>query len=206
MKRFVTRALIVVAATFGIMFAQIAPASAATPPPAPLTASWWQQFVRSNSLDRCDLGTDDIVFLAGTTGQPVPPRSCTTNKTTFLVPLINVECSRAEGDGGTPEKLRACAKDFADHFANLKLVVDGNAETDFSNLRVQAESTFTATKGNVFGVPPARNSIFAADGYWALITLEPGEHTITFGGSYVPVAGQPPAFTTEVTYNLTVQT
>lgn len=51
-------------------------------------------------------------------------------------------------DGGTPEKRRACAKDFADHFTDFKLVVDGTAENGFG--RVQAESTFTATNKKCF--------------------------------------------------------
>ena len=62
----------------------------------------------------------------------------------------------------------------------------------------------SAGRGQHFGTPPANNSKFAADGYWALITLTPGEHTLTFGGSFVPVPDQPPAFTTLVTYDLRV--
>jgi hypothetical protein len=170
-------------------------------PDAALTASWWQQFVAirgSNSLDRCDVGTGEILFLAGTTGGSAT-RSCTTDKTMFLVPLINVECSTAEGNGTTFAELSACAKGFADDFSHLKLRVDGQAVGNLQSLRVQAESTFTSVKGNVFGIPKATDSQFAADGYWALITLTPGEHTLTFGGSYPP--GE---FTTEVTYHLLV--
>jgi hypothetical protein len=175
-------------------------------PDAPLTATWWQKIVAipGDSLGRCDVGTEDILFLAGTTGvepgQPVPTRNCTTEKATVLVPLINVECSRAEGDGGTFEKLRACAKGFADDFTNLKLVVDGDVVGDLNTLRVQAESSFTAANKNTFGIPPAKNSPFAADGYWALITLTPGEHTLTFGGTWPPGP-----FTTEVTYHLNIK-
>jgi hypothetical protein len=176
-------------------------------PDASLTASWWQKFVAipsapdANSLDRCDVGTGEILFLAGTT-EPggFDTRSCTTDKKIFLVPLINVECSRAEGDGGLSEQRRACAKDFADNFTDLKLVVDGEEVGDLNSLRVQTESSFTAANKNAFGIPPAKNSPFAADGYWALITLSPGEHTVIFGGSYPPAE-----FTTEVTYHLIVQ-
>jgi hypothetical protein len=58
------------------------PAAVAAPPqvkkPAPgLTALWWQTFLSlsGNPLDRCDLGTRDVVFLAGTTGGAAT-RSC----------------------------------------------------------------------------------------------------------------------------------
>jgi hypothetical protein len=171
-------------------------------PDASLTASWWEKFVAipdTNSLDRCDVGTGKIVFLAGTTGGSAI-RSCTTDKTTFLVPLINVECSTVEGNGTTFAELRTCAKGFADEFTDLKLVVDGQEVSNLNSLRVQAKGTFTSVEGNVFGIPPDNNSKFAADGYWALIKLTPGEHTLTFGGSYPPGG-----FTTEVTYNLIVQ-
>jgi hypothetical protein len=208
----VRRLLVNSVTAIGLMLVMLTPtvANAATAqvskPDAALTASWWQKFVAipgKNSLNRCDVGTGEIVFLAGTTGGSAT-RSCTTDKTTFLVPLINVECSTAEGEGTTFAELSACAKGFTDDFTDLKLVVDGQAVSNVKSLRVKAESTFTSVGGNVFRIPKA-DSKFAADGYWALITLTPGQHTITFGGSYVPEPDEPPAFTTEVTYNLIVQ-
>jgi hypothetical protein len=171
------------------------------PDPA-LTASWWQEVVAlgPSSLDSCDIGTRKIVFLAGTTGGTAT-RTCYTDKAkTFLVPLINVECSEAEGNGTTFADLRTCAKGFADRFTDLQLVVDGQPIGNLTSLRVQAESTFTSVAGNVFGIPPATNSKFASDGYWALIKLTPGKHTLTFGGSYPPLN-----FTTLVTYELDVK-
>ena len=180
-------------------------------PDASLTASWWQKFVAisgSNALDRCDVGTGKILFLAGTTGQPVPPRTCTTDKAkTFLVPLINVECSIVGGDAATVAELPGCAKGFADDFTDLKLVIDGQQIGNLNKLRVQAASTFTPVPGNVFipNLTKPTESEFASDGYWALIKLNPGEHTLTFGGAYVPVPNEPPAFATEVTYHLNIK-
>jgi hypothetical protein len=104
-----------------------------------------------------------------------------------------------EGNGTTFAALSACAKGFADDFTNLKLVVDGQPVGNLTSLRVQAKGQFTPVAGNAFAILPTNNSKFAADGYWALITLTPGEHTITFGGSYPP--GD---FTTEVTYDLLI--
>jgi len=174
-----------------------------TPPEPSLTASWWKEFVAvagQNPLGRCDVGTGKIVFLPGTTGGTAT-RSCTTDKAkTFLVPLINIECSEAEGNGNTYEVLRACSEGVADDFTYLTLVVDGKAIGDLDRLRVQAESVFTPIDGNAFGIPAVADSKFASDGYWALVKLTPGEHTLTFGGSYPPVN-----FTTQVTYHLTVK-
>jgi hypothetical protein len=73
-------------------------------PDAALTGHWWQEVVALSgvdSLNRCDLGTGKIVYLTGTTGGSAT-RTCVTDKAkTFLVPLINVECSTAEGNGTT---------------------------------------------------------------------------------------------------------
>jgi hypothetical protein len=197
----------------GLMFVLLTPtlANAATvqvdKPNASLTAKWWKKFVAipdANSLDRCDVGTRKILFLAGTTGGSAT-RSCTTDKDIFLVPLINVECSTAEGNGTKFTELRTCAKGIADDFTDLQLVVDGREVSNLNSLRVQAKGTFTSVEGNVFNIPQAEKSKFAADGYWALIKLTPGEHTLTFGGSYVPVPGEPAVFTTDVTYHLLVK-
>lgn len=193
-----------------VMLLPMAAANAALPdlqkPPPPLTAQWWQTFLAvnssgSNPLDRCDLGTPDVVFLAGTTGGSAT-RSCTmaANKS-ILVPLINVECSEGEGNGHTPSELRDCAKGVADRFTNLSLTIDGMAIPDLTNFRVQSEVfSFTSANPNIFAVPPVTNSRSVADGYWALIKpLPPGTHTLSFGGAYPPGG-----FTTAATYTLSV--
>jgi hypothetical protein len=171
-------------------------------PPPPLTALWWQTVlsISGNPLDRCDLGTRDVVFLAGTTGGAAT-RSCTIPAgSSILVPLINVECSTAEGNGDTPAELRACARGFVEQFSDLSLTIDGVAIADLRRFRVQSPVfQFTAAEGNVFGVP-AGTTRSVADGFWVLIRpLSPGTHTISFGGAYPPGP-----FTTFVTYTLTV--
>jgi hypothetical protein len=178
-----------------------------TKPNGPLTASWWQEFVGitdANIFRGCDVGTQKIVFLTGTTGESsTDTRSCTTDKTTFLVPLINVECSTAEGNGDTFKELARCAKeDFADYFTALNLTIDGRTIGDLNSYRVEAKGHFTSVPDNVFAIPAYNKSKFAADGYWALITLTPGEHEITFGGTFAKPGT--PEFTTQVTYNLTI--
>lgn len=168
-----------------------------------LTARWWQEFVAipgPDALDQCDVGTRRILFLAGTTGGDPVTRTCTTKARTFLVPLINVECSQAEGNGDTFAELRKCARASAKDFTDLKLAVDGKPVRHLNRLRVNAKSTFTPVEDNVFKIPATGSSKFASDGYWALIKLPPGKHTLTFGGSYPPGP-----FTTLVTYELIVK-
>jgi hypothetical protein len=199
----------------GLMFVLFNPTLAnatkdqVTKPNGPLTASWWQEFVEvtdPNTFMGCDVGTQKIVFLTGLSATvSTDHRSCTTDKTTFLVPLINVECSTAEGNGTTFEELARCAKeDFADYFTALNLTIDGQPIGDLNSLRVQAKGHFTPVPNNVLipNISEPTNSKFATDGYWALITLTPGEHTITFGGTFAKPGTD--VFTTQVTYNLTI--
>jgi hypothetical protein len=123
---------------------------------------------------------------------------------TFLVPLINVECSQAEGDDKRGP-LTTCSKNIADTFTNLSLVIDGQSVPNLNELRVgTGEFTFTSVQGNIFGIPPFVNSKSASDGYWALIKLTPGEHTISFGGEGTAPDGT--HFTAgPITYHLTVK-
>ena len=188
-------------------------ASQVKKPPPPLTATWWQSFMRlsggSGDLARCDIGTADVVFLAGTTGGS-DVRSCTiSSKKSILVPLINAECSVLEGDGTTPAELRACARHkFADNFTNFTLTIDGVPVPNLTEFRVGSPVfTFTAVDNNPFGTIAKEPAVLpgtthaVADGYWALIPpLPAGTHTITFGG-------EAPAFDfkTQATYTLTVK-
>jgi hypothetical protein len=215
----IRRAQLILALAIGLasMLFTVVPASAAPPdlrkPSPPLTAQWWQSFMPLNqgpsALDRCDVGTADVVFLAGTASSEPANRSCTiSSRKSILVPLINVECSTIEGNGRTPAELRSCARDFADAFTNLTLVIDGVAVPNLTRLRVGSNVfSFTMAQNNPFGTVPNPDAPLpattrsVADGYWVLIRpLSVGTHTITFGGEYPP--GD---FSTQVTYRLTVQ-
>jgi hypothetical protein len=191
------------------------PSTANIGAPSPeLTAQWWQSFMPlnegSSALDRCDVGTADIVFLAGTAGGS-ETRSCTiSSKQSILVPIINVECSTVEGNGKTPAELTSCARAFGDRFTSLHFKVDGKPVVPTKRFRVTSGAfTFTMAKNNPFGAGPPEGStvelpattLSVSDGYWALIPPLPvGTHTITFGGKYPP--GK---FTTAATYTLTVR-
>lgn len=199
--RWVAVGVVLASLLLGPTAAVAAPPQVKKPPP-PMTALWWQTFLSlsGNPLDRCDLGSRDVVFLAGTTGGAAT-RSCTIPAgTSILVPLINVECSTAEGNGDTPAELRACVRGFADQFTDLSLTIDGVAVADLQRFRVHSPVfQFTAAQGNVFGVP-AGTTRSVADGYWVLIRpLSPGTHTVSFGGAFPPGG-----FTTFVTYTLMV--
>ena len=176
-------------------------------PDARLTTQWWQDFMAltggAGALDRCDVGTRNVVFLAGTAAGDTVARSCTipANKS-ILVPLINVECSEAEDNGSTFRELKACTSGFVSDFTDLILIVDGVRVRHLTEFRVQSRLfRFTAVEGNPFGIDPALRTPSVSDGYWAQIgPFREGTHLVSFGGSYPPGP-----FSTRSDYTLTIQ-
>ena len=182
------------------------------------SAKWWQWAVKipaSNSPISDTTGahcavnqSGNVWFLAGTAtstaGGPGVTRTCTVpSGKAILFPIINGECSQAEGNGTTQAQLSACAKSLIDAVTVVTATVDGvdlqNLTPPNSPYRVQSPLyTFNAVQDNPFSIPPGP-SPSVADGYWILLApLSTGQHTIHFLGSI------PTVFTTEVTYNLTV--
>ena len=199
MKRFVTRALIVVAAILGIMFAQVVPASA-TPAkklPSILAASWTA--VLQTPADQSPFGSGGpetgCVDLGGTLAPGWPfgftgDRSCTVKPgTKIFVTAASFECSTIPGDDGGPglaePQLRACARD-------LTLNVAPTAPTVFldgrSVLITAVETQLLHPDlpvGNIFGAP-AGTYRSVAHGWVALLRpLTPGTHTIVIIGGLV---------------------
>jgi hypothetical protein len=179
-------------------------------PSGELTAVWWQEFAKRSAhpaadtesvLGRCSVNVDDVILLAGAVSNDPVQRSCRiAHGKKLLVPLINGECSTAEGQGETAAELRACARAQADQFTDLFLRIDGVKVADPQRLRVASEPfVLDAAKDNVFGIPAGR-TLSVADGYWALIgPLSLGKHTLSFGGAF-----QPPTFTPSTTYTIRV--
>jgi hypothetical protein len=197
MKRFVTRALIVVAATLGIVFAQVAPASAtpANKLASTLAASWTT--VLQTPADQSPYGSGGpetgCVDLGGTLAPGWPfgftgERSCTVKPgTKIFVTASSFECSTIPGDDGGPglteEQLRACARDL-----NLKMAPTAPTVTlDGSPVPITAVETQLLNPvlpaDNIFGAP-AGTYRSVAHGWVALLhPLTPGTHTIVIGGT-----------------------
>ncbi len=160
-------------------------------------------------------------------------RSCTVKAGTHLfIPLLVTECSTIEfglkaACGNTPEELRASANELMnpDFINSLTLEIDGVSvpiEKLLQNNRAESPGDgflLTIAANNAFGlteasppqsvsppVPlptdPPVNSV--AVGYWTLLHLPPGQHTIKFGGSITYPELISGTFRTEVTYLLNV--
>ena len=179
-----------------------------------------------------------ITTSSGTGGHTGDVRTCSTPipmGTSILLPVLNTECSVAEGSvfPGQPlteKSLRDFCTAITNHATSLTAVVDGR-EILSSNGAIQQSHAVSAPGGfqltivpnNPFGVTkvitdpnqPARpfhqpiTTLSVADGFWVLLSnLPPGPHTIKFGGVY-NFLNDPnfPSFIfrTEVTYNVITQ-
>lgn len=178
------------------------------------SALWWQQALavdagrHPNPFDQglvpCNLGTSNVRFLVGTTGGDAYRACAIPAGKAILLPLINGECSRIEGNGTTEAELRACARAQADNFGELHARVDGRRIPDLARFRFASPLfSFRSVSGNPFAVPatpPGQPSPSVADGYWVMLEpLRPGLHTIKFGGA-APAFG----FETSATYVIAV--
>lgn len=181
------------------------------------SARWWQWAlsiptninpVVDTTGANCDKRQSGPVwFLAGTFGGDPVTRSCTVPKGKALFfPILNSvwggegDGCRAPGDCNIPQLRIFAAKD-ENNPTLLEAHIDGVEVANPKTYRVTS-AAFEAfiPAENPFGVAPTTLRPMVADGYWLLVEpLAPGAHTIHFKGI------QSNGFTTEVTYNLTVQ-
>ena len=190
MKRFVTRALIMVAAILGIVFAQVAPASAQ--PSDDLTsnlATLWKKVIETptnknpiGTASACwDIGGNTVAPFFGPPPNSSPPLSCTVKANTKLFVVgWSTECSTIPGDDGGPglseDQLRQCAHDGVDERKPTTVTLDGK---DVPLTEVQTPALkIHLPKDNILGAPKGKY-LSVADGLVALLPpLPPGEHEI----------------------------
>jgi hypothetical protein len=196
MKRFVTRALIVMASILGIVFAQVAPASAqASDELASNLATLWTTVLETpraqnpfaqdfdNKLACWDLGDSTVAPFAGSAGL-----SCKVKPDTkIFVAGFSFECSTIPGDDGNPElteeQLRQCARDHDLQVAPT-ITVDGKSVT-VTEVETSALHP-VLPKQNVFGAPKG-TYLSVAHGWITLLDpLTPGSHEIVIDSTNNP--------------------
>jgi hypothetical protein len=182
MKRIVTRALIVLAATLGIVFAQVAPvsATAAKKLDSNLAALWTT--VLETPAPENPFGSGDPASACWDLGGTVAPfgpsgvESCTIKSgTKMFVVGSSVECSTFEGNGTTETELRDCARESDQ--VRPSVTLDGSplslkeAETPLLNI--------VLPENNIFGQPTGTGGLSVGHGWVALLhPLPPGTYTI----------------------------
>lgn len=200
-----------------------------------LSAQWWVWALGVKTFDDCTMNqSGQMWFLAETTGGRAVTRRCTVPAgKNIMFPIFNVEWSVAEAEaqlqatigessclvpdsngnfitGTSDAALQACATAQANHATNadatLEADIDGRMLQNPTNYRaVSPPFAFTAVAGNPFRVCKC-TSPSVADGFWIILDppLTAGTHIIHFK-AVVPFPEINFIFTTEVTYNLTVQ-
>ena len=197
--------------------------------PVDLTDQWWDwalsQQAEGHPLnditgDLCGVNQrGDTWFLGGSfnTSDLVPgctrndgqldcilTRTCQIPKNrNILVPILNGECSEAEGNGDTKDALCDCATGLAVGVTTEDAWLD---TTKLEKTQVQSRKAFKVrlpTVDNVLGRPnPQPNPTWVwAYGWWTYIAkedLSAGEHDLKFAGAV------PPYFSLRVTYHLVV--
>lgn len=153
----------------------------------------------------------NVWYLAGSFC-PEPPATCSNFTVTrtftmpagvaLFVPILDAECSTAEGNGTTDAELRACAQGFMDLGSGLSCDIDGVSVENLNAYRVQSP-LFTfgpLPAGNILGAPVGSTSPSVSDGVFLMIRpLKAGAHTIHYTGA-IPSFG----FGMDITYHITV--
>jgi hypothetical protein len=125
-----------------------------------------------------------VFFVAGNFGGSSERSFSAPQGQYFLIPLVNTVWLPDPGD--TLQDGIAANASYINTVSSLTAVVDGVAIPDLFSHR---EATTLASGGFSVAVPD--NGLLAAgtyspstqDGYWLLLTLSPGQHTIIFGGT-----------------------
>lgn len=183
------------------------------------TVDWWKwiesrnymPFTESGSID-CAAGQKGSVwFLAGTEGTGPVVRTCTIPKGKALFyPLVNAEWSNAASESLTVAEKRA----FLDAYmsgndlsiipsraCNMQSIVDG-VPTIYSGVPiVRAQSA--PFPYNQFGDNYDAQSV--SDGYWTMLLLPKGQHTLQIKGAICGVPDNSTWFEVDVTYNINIK-
>jgi hypothetical protein len=159
------------------------------------TAAFWQ-FALALPVEDHPFLTEEIDFSAGQTGSvwfwgaPDGPFtrhiSMPPGKALFLT-VRDVEVSTLEADpffGATEEEQRAQANWFADRIIDLFVTIDGVPVPNMEDFRFTSpQFTFTAPTPWVFGEVGGTGTA-VSDGYFLMIELPKGHHTIHYNGTY----------------------
>jgi hypothetical protein len=180
------------------------------------SAEWWRWAlsipaatnpVADTTGANCGQGqSGQVWFLAGTFGGSVT-RTCTVPAGKHLFfPILNsvyiclhpIDPDPICADVAT---MRAVVDGQMDNPRQLRATIDRDQVRNLERFRAQSPVfTVQMPQGNIFGVQQGAYQPSVSDGYFLLVEpLSPGAHTISFRG--VSNSG----FSTEVTYNLTVQ-
>lgn len=153
------------------------------------TERWWQWAssfdyssspVSDRSGERCGAGQKGRMwFLAGVYGSAPVKRRCVVPAGTYLFfPILNyIVTARPDGQS-TCDSLMMQAKDLTDGVDDLTLQIDGVSVAGLGAHRQATDSCFDLFEGQDEAIAPS-----AGNGYYVMLQpLEPGRHTLRWGG------------------------
>jgi hypothetical protein len=184
-------------------------------------ADWWQwvlaQPASTNPLFD-DTGAQcandqngPVWFLAGAFTTGVTRDCAVPAGRALLVPVLNiVYCAFPEDppDTKTEEFIRGIVDPIAASATGVFVTIDGASVAGVTGRFFEQSALFgmTLEADNVFGLPAGQVLDPCADaGYYVVVPpLPPGDHTISFGGTFPDFGGAGVDFSIDVTYSLTV--
>ena len=157
------------------------------------TVRWWQWALSipqsenplsDESGKHCNQNQNysNVWFLAGNPGGK-SERQCTIPAgKAILIPIINIECSKAEEPTMDQSQLIKCTTEWIDTVRDLTLKVDGTQLPILQEYRINSSGLFDVSfpLNNIYSVS-AGDTSRTSDGYWAFLKpLSPGTHKIEF--------------------------
>jgi hypothetical protein len=131
-----------------------------------------------------------------------------------LFPIINVACNSISNppfNGQTEQEQRECSNNIIDAVIDLQLEIDGKSIDNLEQYRLESPPGGFELEivPNNFLNDPSGTGTAVSDGYWILLKLSPGPHTVSFQATadLTELFGspEPVIFTTGATYNLDLQ-
>ncbi|HSK25518.1 MAG TPA: hypothetical protein VK894_01230 [Jiangellales bacterium] len=152
-----------------------------------LTARWWQVALFGadlsffdDSLDggncrQVDLPSGPVVLVAGTFGGASGPRACEIPVgATLVLPVVNSIWALTDPGDSVGDAQKFFREYFADAAATATVDGDDARVRRIKSSRFLVDATAFAEYGPLVAV---------SDGYWLVVRLDPGVHTVTTTGS-----------------------
>jgi hypothetical protein len=182
-----------------------------------ITAEWWQWILSAPEESNPQYDTTgalagsgdqgEYFFVAGTFGGEAERSFTVDEGQSLVIPLLNAFAVKTEPEE-TAESLREYVTSFADSVTDLDLTIDGYEIDDSKlfELRTYADDfSFTfPDDNNLYSLPAGEYEPAFSDGYWAVLELSPGTHTIEFGGEQL-VREDGSTYSVHVTDHITVE-
>jgi hypothetical protein len=154
-----------------------------------LSAKWWTYVIQHldtfTTVDCMNSGAQGVVFLFGTMDNQPRQGTCQVKLGSLLFfPLatqVFIDTPPPAGNGSDHD-LHQCVADLATPASHLDLSFDRLSVNERLLFSLRAPSPTFRVDGAPFRLP-GQSFAAASDGYWVLLpALEPGEHTLKFGG------------------------